>query len=118
MMIDLFENNLVDISQPVYKNLAKIYGIGRKTSLKKIKLAGICKNQNFKNINPEKLEIISDEIHSSKLLIKHDLKKNLAKVYRDLIEIKSYRGLRRVKGYPARGQRTHSNAKNARKKRF
>ena len=32
-----------------------------------------------------------------------------------LIDIKSYRGVRRNRGYPVRGQRTHTNAKSANK---
>ena len=34
-----------------------------------------------------------------------------------LISIKSYRGLRRKKGFPVRGQRTHTNAKTAKRVR-
>ena len=34
-----------------------------------------------------------------------------------LVFIKSYRGLRRERGLPVRGQRTHTNAKSARKNR-
>ena len=32
-----------------------------------------------------------------------------------LISIKSYRGLRKSRGFPVRGQRTHTNAKSASK---
>ena len=118
MAMDLFENNLVDESQPVYKNLAKNFGIGRRTALNTSKLAGLCKNQKLMGADSKTLEILFDEINSNKLLIKHDLKKRLAKNYQNSIEIKSYKGLRKIKGYPSRGQRTHSNAKNARKKKF
>jgi small subunit ribosomal protein S13 len=34
-----------------------------------------------------------------------------------LITIKSYRGLRRKQGFPIRGQRTHTNAKTAKRNR-
>jgi small subunit ribosomal protein S13 len=54
-------------------------------------------------------------IESSDLIITSDLKKLKQIVTKKLVAIKSYRGLRRIDGFPVRGQRTHTNAKIAKK---
>jgi small subunit ribosomal protein S13 len=38
-------------------------------------------------------------------------------ITKTLVSIRSYRGLRKKQGLPVRGQRTHTNAKTARKRR-
>lgn len=45
-----------------------------------------------------------------------DLKKARQLIFKNLIAIKSVKGLRRLRGLPIRGQRTHTNAKTARKR--
>jgi small subunit ribosomal protein S13 len=47
--------------------------------------------------------------------IASDLKKSKLLNSKKLISIKSYKGLRRNQGLPVRGQRTHTNAKTAKK---
>jgi small subunit ribosomal protein S13 len=56
-------------------------------------------------------------IDSLDLTLNNELKKLKSLTLKNLIQIKSYRGLRRVRGLPVRGQRTHTNAKSARKGR-
>ena len=46
-----------------------------------------------------------------------DLKKQHSLLLRNLVEIKSYKGLRRLKGLPVRGQRTHTNCKTSKRQR-
>jgi len=36
-------------------------------------------------------------------------------IAKKLIQIKAYKGIRKLRGYPIRGQRTHTNAKTASK---
>ena len=58
-------------------------------------------------------------IESLNLSLNNELKKLKSITLKKLVNIKSYRGLRRVRGLPVRGQRTHTNAKSAKKnKRF
>ena len=33
-----------------------------------------------------------------------------------LVNLKTYKGIRRIKGFPVRGQRTHTNGKTAKRK--
>jgi ribosomal protein S13 len=56
-------------------------------------------------------------IESSDLTITSDLKKLKQLVTKKLVAIKSYRELRRINGFPVRGQRTHTNAKIVKRNR-
>ena len=47
------------------------------------------------------------------LKITSELKKSQVFALKKLVDIKSYRGLRKIRGLPVRGQRTHTNAKTA-----
>ena len=53
-----------------------------------------------------------------KLFLGSLLKKKEATLRTKRIEIKHLKELRRLKGYPVNGQRTRSNAKTAKKKRY
>jgi small subunit ribosomal protein S13 len=48
-------------------------------------------------------------------LINTNLKKEKILLAKKLVQIKTYRGIRRLRGLPIRGQRTHTNAKTASK---
>ena len=62
---------------------------------------------------------LTKSIEKSKLILTNELKKFQSLSLRTLIDIKSYKGLRRLKGLPVRGQRTHTNGKTPKKmKRF
>ena len=50
-----------------------------------------------------------------KLQLGSDLRKKNASVSKNLVSIKTYRGLRKFRGLPVRGQRTHTNAKTSRR---
>ena len=99
--------------------LKKIYGINSKTSLKLLKSLGIAKNFKTSNLSKEQVSQLIKIIENSNLLITNELKKFQSVLLRNLIEIKSIKGLRRLRGLPVRGQRTHTNGKSAKKqKRF
>lgn len=49
------------------------------------------------------------------LRMEQDLKKEVADQKQQLVTMKTNRGLRRLKGLPIRGQRTHTNRKTAKK---
>lgn len=54
-------------------------------------------------------------IENSNLLINSNLKKSKIMLAKNLVQIKAYKGIRRLRGLPIRGQRTHTNAKTASK---
>ena len=117
MILNLSDENFND-NLPVFKALQLFYGLGEKTVSKICKQNGICKNEVFGELDEDQILSISNQVSINKIEHTQELKKKLSKNFNRLIEIKSYRGLRRIKGYPTRGQRTHSNAKTSRKKRL
>jgi small subunit ribosomal protein S13 len=68
-------------------------------------------------LSPGQVNQILKLIESLNFVLANDLKRLKLLRKQHLINIKSYRGLRRKKGFPVRGQRTHTNAKTAKKLR-
>ena len=115
-MLYLLETNLPE-NKSVYFALTKVYGIGRSTAFNICKKLGFSVNLKIKDLTQEQITEILQVIDSSNLLLNNELKKLRSLTLKNLISIKAYRGLRRVRGLPVRGQRTHTNAKSARKNR-
>jgi small subunit ribosomal protein S13 len=113
-MLYILETKLSE-SKPVYIALTSIYGIGKPTSLKICKKLGFSLNLKIKNLTEEQTLEILKLIEYLNLITNNELKQFKSQTLKNLIEIKCYRGLRRHKGLPVRGQRTHTNAKSARK---
>lgn len=117
-MLYLLETNLPE-QKSVYFALTKVHGIGKNTAFSICKKLGFSINLKIKNLNQGQITEILQLIDSLDLLLNNELKKFKSLTLKNLINIKSYRGLRRVRGLPVRGQRTHTNAKSAKKnKRF
>lgn len=96
--------------------LTNIYGIGERNAFFFCKKLGFSKNLTFKDLSKEQLNKLVKSIESSYILISGDLLKTRLLILKKLVSIKSYRGLRRYQGLPVRGQRTHTNARTARRK--
>ncbi len=97
--------------------LTNIYGIGKNTSLIICKKLGFSINLKIKDLTQEQTVEMLQLIDSLNLNLNNELKKLKSLTLKNLVSIKSYKGLRRVRGLPVRGQRTHTNAKSARKHR-
>ncbi|MBY0373404.1 MAG: 30S ribosomal protein S13 [Bryobacteraceae bacterium] len=90
--------------------LTYIYGIGR-TRAKSI--LHRC------NIDPDKkiADLTEEEVNNIRLMLEQegsvegDLRKEISLNIKRLMEMGSYRGLRHRRSLPARGQRTHTNAR-------
>ena len=93
--------------------LNKIYGIGNSQSFLVCKKAGISKNFNVHELSAEQINKLCNILKGSKNFFTSDLKKLHNLIFKKLVTIKTYKGLRRLKGLPVRGQRTHTNAKTA-----
>lgn len=99
--------------------LTEVYGIGLNTSFKICKKLGLSKNVTADQLSKNHLHSLNFILNNEyKLKVSNELKKIEFFRLQKLISIKSYRGLRRVKGLPVRGQRTHTNAKTAKKYRY
>ena len=113
-MLYILETKLPE-NKSIFFALTRIYGIGKKTSFLICKKLGFSINLKIKNVTQDQLISIIKLTDSSGLVLNSELKKLKSLSLKKLISIKSYKGLRRVKGLPIRGQRTHTNAKSARK---
>jgi small subunit ribosomal protein S13 len=105
----LYENN------SIFFELKNIYGIGNSKSSDICKKLGFAKNLKVKNLTEDQIKRLLKVADNSNLIITSDLKKFKNLILKNLISIKSYRGLRRIKGLPVRGQRTHTNSRTSRK---
>jgi len=92
-------------------SLPYIYGIGPRTAKKILEQANIDPNVRAKNLTPEQLSEIVHAINGSGLLIEGDLRRDIQSNLKRLQAIRSYRGIRHVRGLPVRGQRTSTNAR-------
>jgi small subunit ribosomal protein S13 len=113
-MVYLLETELPE-NKPVFLALKNVYGIGKSKSVFICKQLGFCFGLKIKELSGDQIIKLLKLIESSNLIITSDLKKLKQLVTKKLVAIKSYRGLRRMNGFPVRGQRTHTNAKTAKK---
>lgn len=90
--------------------LTYIYGIGRATSNKILKEAGINPHMRAKDLKEEEISKIAAVIQKN-YRIEADLKRQVSSNIKRLIDIGTYRGLRHRRGLPVRGQRTRTNAR-------
>ena len=115
-MLYVLETKLPENKSVVFA-LTKVYGIGEKTAYSICKKLGFSINLKTKDLTQEQVEEIIQLVDSLNLTLNNELKKLRSLNLKTLVSIKSYRGLRRVRGLPVRGQRTHTNAKSSKKTR-
>jgi small subunit ribosomal protein S13 len=114
-MVYIFESELLE-NKSVQIALTQIFGIGNSNSILICKNLGFAKNFKVKNLSKEQLNLLLKIVGNLDLSLANDLKKEKLLAFKKLISIKSYRGLRRNQGLPVRGQRTHTNAKTAKRR--
>jgi small subunit ribosomal protein S13 len=114
-MIYLFESKIPENKSVLYA-LTNIDGIGKtQASLICCKL-GFSINLKVKDLTKEQITRLIKVVQTLNIELAGDLKKKKILTAKRLLLIKSYRGLRRNQGLPVRGQRTHTNARTARKR--
>ena len=90
--------------------LTYIYGIGRTRSKSLCHRAGIDPNKKIGDLTEDEVNrvrtILEDEGS-----VEGDLRKEISLNIKRLIEMGAYRGVRHRRNLPARGQRTHTNAR-------
>lgn len=102
----------IDLPQnkQVWIGLTYIHGIGRARSRKILEAVDVDGTTKVKDLTEDEArrirQIVQDEGR-----VEGDLRKEVGQNIRRLIEIGSYRGIRHRRGLPARGQRTHTNAR-------
>ena len=91
--------------------LTYVYGIGRATSNRLLKKAGVNPDTRVRDLTDEEVGKIRDAIDADSILIEGDLRREIAINIKRLQEIGCYRGIRHRKGLPVRGQKTKTNAR-------
>jgi len=90
--------------------LTYIYGVGRTSSTKILKEAGVDGSARVKDLSAEELGRIRQVIENS-YRVEGTLRTEIALSIKRLKDIGCYRGWRHRRGLPCRGQRTKTNAR-------
>ncbi len=90
--------------------LTYVFGIGRSSSNKILKITGINPDTRAKDLTDDEIARLRDEIEEN-YKVEGDLRRDIALDIKRMIEINCYRGVRHRKGLPVRGQRTKTNAR-------
>jgi len=90
--------------------LTYIFGIGRSSSNKLLKVAGVSPDTRVRDLTDDEVAKIRSAIEGHQT-VEGDLRRELALNIKRLTEIGCYRGIRHRKGLPVRGQRTKTNAR-------
>ena len=91
--------------------LTYLYGVGRTKSREILKAAGVALDKRSDDLDDAETRRIREVIEQMQLKIEGDLRREVNLNIKRLMDLGCYRGLRHRKGLPARGQRTHTNAR-------
>lgn len=94
--------------------LTYIYGIGRSSSEKLLKEAGIDFAKKTKDLSASELNSLKELIEKNKINTEGDLRRDIRSNIKRLINVNSYRGIRHTKRLPLKGQRTKTNSRTVR----
>jgi small subunit ribosomal protein S13 len=90
--------------------LTYIYGVGRTRAKSLLYRVGVDPNTKIQDMTEEQVNAVRN-ILEGEGAVEGDLRKEISLNIKRLMEMGSYRGLRHRRGLPARGQRTHTNAR-------
>jgi len=90
--------------------LTYIYGIGRSTARKVCAEAEVAEATKTFDLGEDEVSRLRDVIER-RHVVEGDLRREVQQNIKMLMDLGCYRGLRHRRGLPARGQRTHTNAR-------
>lgn len=90
--------------------LTYIYGIGPAAAVRILGEARVSPDTRTNTLTEDQVARIRDVIDAN-YVVEGDLRKEISMNIKRLMDLGTYRGLRHRKGLPARGQRTHTNAR-------
>ena len=96
--------------------LTYIYGVGRSTSSKILKAAGISEDKKVNEWNDDELAAIRNYI-TENIKVEGELRSEVQLNIKRLMDIGCQRGIRHRLGLPLRGQRTKNNSRTRKGKR-
>jgi small subunit ribosomal protein S13 len=102
----------VDIprNKRVVIGLTYIFGVGRNTSQRILKEAGVDESVRVKDLSDRDVNKLRNIIEKQ-FTVEGDLRRNIQMDIKRLMEIGCYRGIRHKRGLPVRGQRTRTNSR-------
>ncbi|MDR1450911.1 MAG: 30S ribosomal protein S13 [Helicobacteraceae bacterium] len=95
--------------------LTYIYGVGLATAQKALAVTGVNPSKRVADLSEDDVAALTKELRN--YAIEGDLRKRVAMDIKNLIDVKTLRGIRHRKGLPVRGQRTKTNARTRKGKR-
>lgn len=104
---------IIPENKQIFISLTSIYGIGRPLALKILKELSIDTMRKVKDLT-EKEVVDLRKLIETNYKIEGELRGEVIKNIKRLQEIKCWRGLRHLKGLPARGQKTRKNSRSVR----
>lgn len=102
--VDLPRNKRMEVA------LTYIFGVGRAASMKILAEANVDPGQRTDTLTDDEIARIRTVIDQG-FKVEGDLRRELAQNVKRLMDLGCYRGLRHRRNLPARGQRTHTNAR-------
>lgn len=105
--IDLPRDKRIEVA------LTYITGLGHPSAQKILQTTGIDPNTRVRDMSPDDVAKIRDVI-ANEYKVEGALRSEVQMNIKRLMDIGCYRGLRHRRNLPARGQRTHTNAKTRR----
>lgn len=97
--------------------LCSVYGIHKSIAFQVCMSLGYQKNLLTENLSDEQISLLTQYVEEKEFLIKGDLLRSVKQKIDFLATLRVYRGVRHRLGLPLRGQRTHTNARTAKKLR-
>jgi small subunit ribosomal protein S13 len=102
--VDLPRNKRIEIA------LTYIYGLGRHAANIVLTEAGVSRDKRTDDLDENDVRKIRDAIEAH-YRVEGDLRRDVQLNIKRLMDLGCYRGTRHRRGLPARGQRTHTNAR-------
>jgi small subunit ribosomal protein S13 len=102
--VDLPRNKRIEIA------LTYIYGLGRHAAGVVLDAAGVSPDKRTDDLDENDVRKIRDAIEAN-YRVEGDLRRDTQMNIKRLMDLGAYRGTRHKKNLPARGQRTHTNAR-------
>jgi small subunit ribosomal protein S13 len=102
--VDLPRNKRMEVA------LRYIYGLGKNNAKVVLEKAGVSLDKRSDDLDEQEIRRIRDVLEAG-FKVEGDLRREVGFSIKRLMDLGCYRGLRHRRGLPARGQRTHTNAR-------
>lgn len=112
-MVVLFNTTLKD-SQRLVIALRQLYGMGYASSIELCAYVGLSGHVKVKDVTQKQQDQLSQALRHM-YSVENDRRLAVRTQAHRLVQLSTWRGLRLVHGLPCRGQRTHGNARTARR---